>query len=71
MNESENYLDQLLNAVDGRSDLNDSDPVNTEEIESREDMPQKSTTEKIDIPVDDDLFMDQFEQELSSDNDSE
>ena len=28
MNESENYLDQLLNAVDGRSDLNDSDPVN-------------------------------------------
>ena len=26
MNESENYLDQLLNAVDGRSDLNDSDP---------------------------------------------
>lgn len=71
MNESENYLDQLLNAVDGRSDLNDSDPVNTEEIESREDMPQKSTTEKIDIPVDDDLFMDQFEQELRSDNDSD
>ena len=33
MNESENYLDQLLNAVDGRSDLNDSDPVNPEEIE--------------------------------------
>jgi hypothetical protein len=51
--------------------LNDSDPVNTEEIESREDMPQKSTTEKIDIPVDDDLFMDQFEQELRSDNDSD
>ena len=25
MNESENYLDQLLNAVDGRSDLNDSE----------------------------------------------
>lgn len=71
MNESENYLDQLLNAVDGRSDLNDSDPLNTEEIESREDMPQKSTTEKIDIPVDDDLFMDQFEQELRSDNDSD
>lgn len=71
MNESENYLDQLLNAVDDRSDLNDSDPVNTEEIESREDMPQKSTTEKIDIPVDDDLFMDQFEQELRSDNDSD
>lgn len=71
MNESENYLDQLLNAVDGRSDLNDSDPVNTEEIESREDMPQKSTTEKIDIPVDDDLFMDKFEQELRSDNDSD
>ena len=23
MNESENYLDQLLNAVDGRSDLNE------------------------------------------------
>ena len=36
MNESENYLDQLLNAVDGRSDLNDSDPVNPEEIESKE-----------------------------------
>ena len=71
MNESENYLDQLLNAVDGRSDLNDSDPVNTEKIESREDMPQKSTTEKIDIPVDADLFMDQFEQELRSDNDSD
>ena len=34
MNESENYLDQLLNAVDGRSDLNDSDPVNPEAIES-------------------------------------
>lgn len=42
MNESENYLDQLLNAVDGRSDLNDSDPVNPEEIESKEQMPQKS-----------------------------
>ena len=41
MNESENYLDQLLNAVDGRSDLNDSDPVNPEEIESKEQMPQE------------------------------
>lgn len=51
MNESENYLDQLLNAVDGRSDLNDSDPVNPEEIESKEQMPQKSTRETIDIPV--------------------
>ena len=47
MNESENYLDQLLNAVDGRSDLNDSDPVNPEEIESKEQMPQKSTRETI------------------------
>ena len=37
MNESENYLDQLLNAVDGRSDLNDSDPVNPEEIEYKRD----------------------------------
>ena len=51
MNESENYLDQLLNAVDGRSDLNDSDPVNPEEIESKEQMPQKSTRETIDIPM--------------------
>lgn len=58
MNESENYLDQLLNAVDGRSDLNDSDPVNPEEIESKEQMPQKSTRETIDIPDSNDLFMD-------------
>ena len=57
MNESENYLDQLLNAVDGRSDLNDSDPVNPEEIESKEQMPQKSTRETIDIPDSNDLFM--------------
>ena len=69
MNESENYLDQLLNAVDGRSDLNDSDPVNPEEIESKEQMPQKSTRETIDIPDSNDLFMDQFEQELRKDND--
>ena len=69
MNESENYLDQLLNAVDGRSDLNDSDPVNPEEIESKEQMPQKSTRETIDIPNSNDLFMDQFEQELRKDND--
>ena len=67
MNESENYLDQLLNAVDGRSDLNDSDPVNPEEIESKEQMPQKSTRETIDIPDSNDLFMDQFEQELRKD----
>ena len=69
MNESENYLDQLLNAVDGRSDLNDSDPVNPKEIESKEQMPQKSTRETIDIPDSNDLFMDQFEQELRKDND--
>ena len=69
MNESENYLDQLLNAVDGRSDLNDSDPVNPEEIESKEQMPQKSTRETIDIPDSNDLSMDQFEQELRKDND--
>ena len=69
MNESENYLDQLLNAVDGRSDLNDSDPVNPEEIESKEQMPQKSTRETIDLPDSNDLFMDQFEQELRKDND--
>ena len=69
MNESENYLDQLLNAVDGRSDLNDSDPVNPEDIESKEQMPQKSTRETIDIPDSNDLFMDQFEQELRKDND--
>ena len=56
MNESENYLDQLLNAVDGRSDLNDSDPVNPEEIESKEQMPQKSTRETIDIPDSNDLL---------------
>lgn len=71
MNESENYLDQLLNAVDGRSDLNDSDPVNPKEIESKEQMPQKSTRETIDIPDSNDLFMDQFEQELRKDNDSD
>ena len=58
-----------LNAVDGRSDLNDSDPVNPEEIESKEQMPQKSTRETIDIPDSNDLFMDQFEQELRKDND--
>ena len=69
MNESENYLDQLLNAVDSRSDLNDSDPVNPEEIERKEQMPQKSTRETIDIPDTNDLFMDQFEQELRKDND--
>lgn len=69
MNESENYLDQLLNAVDSRSDLNDSDPVNPEEIESKEQMPQKSTRETIDIPDTNDLFMDQFEQELRKDDD--
>lgn len=69
MNESENYLDQLLNAVDSRSDLNDSDPVNPEEIESKEQMPQKSTRETIDIPDSNDLFMDQFEQELRKDDD--
>ena len=69
MNESENYLDQLLNAVDSRSDLNDSDPVNPEEIESKEQMPQKSTRETIDIPNTNDLFMDQFEQELRKDDD--
>ena len=71
MNESENYLDQLLNAVDGKSDFDDSNPVNPEEIESREEMPQKSTRETIDIPDSDDLFMDQFEQELRKDNDSD
>ncbi len=71
MNESENYLDQLLNAVDGKSDFDDSNPVNPEEIESREEKPQKSTRETIDIPDSDDLFMDQFEQELRKDNDSD
>lgn len=71
MNESENYLDQLLNAIDGKSDFDDSNPVNPEEIESIEEMPQKSTRETIDIPDSDDLFMDQFEQELRKDNDSD
>lgn len=36
--------------------LNDSDPVNPEEIESKEQMPQKSTRETIDIPDSNDLL---------------
>lgn len=71
MNKSENYLDQLLNAVDDSTISHDSSTATSGEEEKKEHKEQKSAIQKVNIPDSEDVFLDQFEQELRREDDSD